>query len=176
MGEDRKNLIIVAGTQFFQLLERKKKRTAGALCDLEHGSRACFDTACILEGPQLWERPRKEVFQWKEEKFHLGYKTERILSLRNNFVICLSSSPFLSEFLVPIFPFPLSSLNLWFPEALVWDKWSLCFYLLCLNKGRCESCLGTFNDRIMASELMLGVGLLEICWDPSLICRTSFSL
>jgi len=26
MGEDRKNLIIVAGTQFFQLLERKKKK------------------------------------------------------------------------------------------------------------------------------------------------------
>ena len=62
MGEDRKNLIIVAGTQFFQLLERKK-RQQGQYLTWNMGAGPALDTAFILEGPQLWERPRKEVFQ-----------------------------------------------------------------------------------------------------------------
>lgn len=162
----------------FPASREKKKDSKGHYLTWNMGAGPALSTACILEGPQPWERPRKEVFQWKEERYHLGYKTERILSLRNNFVTCLLSSPFLSEFLIPIFPFPLSL----FPQPLI--SWSfslgqvisLCFYLLCLNKGRCESCLGTFNDSIMASELILGVGLLENHWDPSSICKTSFSL
>ena len=128
-----------------------------------------LSTACMLEGPQLRELPMKEVFQWKEERYHLGYKTERIRSLRNSFVICCLLLSY--QFLAPISPFPPSL----FPRPLIswsfslWQVISLCFYLLCLNKGRCESCLGTFNDRIMASELMLGVGLLEIRWVPPFI-------
>ena len=102
----------------FPASREKKKRQQGQYLTWNMGAGPALDTAFILEGPQLWERPRKEVFQWKEERYHLGYKTERILSLRNNFVICLLSSPFLSEFLVPIFPFPFSL----FPQPLI--SWS----------------------------------------------------
>lgn len=54
---------------------------------------------------------------------------------------------------------------------------TLWFHLLCLNKGSlgCESCLGTLNDRIMASELVLGTGRLVNYWVSGFI-RPFFNL
>ena len=67
MGEDRKNLIIVAGTQFLQLLERKKK-TAGAVSDLEHGSRACFGYSFYTRGPPALGKAQERSFPMKRRK------------------------------------------------------------------------------------------------------------